>query len=385
MTDETIAMCALGRIFGFKPLLAHALVRELGSAAAVFNLSEGQKEELLGSGSKYPAMLSDYALEQSRSELTRLTGEGGSFISFSDRDYPELLRECEDAPLGLYYKGAGAPSECFRRQMVSVVGTRDISLYGTEWCRRIVAWLAEAGQAPAVVSGMALGADIVAHRAALESGLPTVGVMPTGIDDVYPARHRPDAGRMLRTPGCALITDYPPRTSPVAINFIRRNRIIAGMSTHTILIESKEKGGAMITARLANSYGRELLVLPGRIDDLRSSGCITLLREKLAEPVTDAASFLDSLGLRRTNIRKPGNLASAVRRRLTGALDRTEITKAEKTALAIKEERGISIEELSVKLGMPYQEAAFLTRLLEAEGFIKTDVLQRCSIVVKIV
>ena len=126
-----------------------------------------------------------------------------------------------------------------------------------------------------IVSGLALGVDITAHAAALEGGLPTVGVSPVGIDDVYPRRHVPFVERMCATPGCALVTDYPPGTFPAAFSFIRRNRIIAGLAGSTVLIESRIKGGGMITARLAAGYGRDVFAVPGRIDDIRSQGCKT--------------------------------------------------------------------------------------------------------------
>lgn len=385
MNDEIIAMCTLGRIFGFKPLYAHAMVNELGSASAVFGLSAGQKAELLGAASKYVTELNDEALEHSREELERLQKEGCSFISFLDDDYPALLKECDDPPVGIYYKGTSPAKDTFSRPMVSIVGTRDISLYGTEWCRRIISWIAEAKNPPTIVSGMALGVDIVSHRAALEAHIPTIGVMPTGIDDVYPARHRPDASRMVQAEGSALITDYPPCTSPIAINFIRRNRIIAGISPATILIESKVKGGGMITARLASSYGRDLYVLPGRIDDARSAGCNALLREKLAEPITDEASFLEAIGCPRPSRRKESDLMEEIGAKLSGALDSENLQSAKRIAKAIKDERGISMEEIAQKLALPYQDTAMLVRLLESEGFIETDVLQRCSIMVKIV
>lgn len=377
-------MCTLGRIFGFKPLYAHAMVDELGSASAVFGLSAGQKAELLGAASRYVAELNDDALEFSRAELERLQRDGCRFITYTEEGYPPLLKECDDPPVGIYYKGKDEPKDVFSRPMVSIVGTRDISLYGTEWCRRVVSWLAEAKTPPTVVSGLALGVDIIAHRAAMEARIPTIGVMPTGIDDVYPARHRPDATRMTQSDGSALITDYPTCTSPIAINFIRRNRIIAGISQSTILIESKEKGGGMITARLASSYGRDLFVLPGRIDDPRSAGCNALIREKLAEPITDAGSFLDAIGLQRPSRRKTSDLLEEVETKLTGALAPEMVKLAKRMAQAIKEERGICIEELSQKLGVSYADASTITRLLESEGFIQIDVLQRCSIMVKI-
>ena len=176
--------------------------------------------------------------------------------------------DCPDCPIGLYIRSNSDIEEIFDdAPCISIVGTRDISPYGDEWCKRIVHSLAEAPIKPVIVSGLAYGVDICAHQAALDAGLRTIAVIPTGIDDLYPYYHRRIAERIASTPGCALISDFPLKTSPQAATFLRRNRIIAGLSAATILVESKQKGGGMITCSTAFSYGREAWVLPGRIGD----------------------------------------------------------------------------------------------------------------------
>ena len=188
---------------------------------------------------------------------------------------------------------------------VAVVGTRDISPYGREWCERIVHALARTSPKPLIVSGLAIGTDICAHKAALEASLPTIAVMATGTDTIYPYRHRQIAEKMSGTQGCALVTDYPPGTAPLPVNFLRRNRIIAGLSHATILVESKIKGGGMMTCRLAFSYDRDVYALPGRADDLRSQGCNHLIRARMAEPLTSEEDIIDSLGLLTTGRKSP--------------------------------------------------------------------------------
>jgi DNA processing protein len=190
---------------------------------------------------------------------------------------------------------------------------------------------------------------------------------------------------LASTEGCALVTDYPPHTEPKAINFIRRNRIIAGMCSGTILIESKSKGGGMITARLAASYDRDVLVLPGRADDPRSQGCNTLLREKLAEPVTDTVHFLDVLGLGRPQRRRGPALEEELTARYAGQLDQEEMADLLAVAAVIRRRRGVTPEEICPEACLPYARVIRLAGLLESDGLISMDLLQRCAINVKIV
>ena len=383
---EKVCICALGRLLGFEPKLAHALIGSAGSAQALFDMGPEERLAAFGPFSRFSGLLERRELERTEEELSRLEGIGCSFVTINDTGYPELLRECEDAPLGLYYRGVSPPEEVFnRRPAIAVVGTRDISLYGKEWCRKIVGAMAAAKKKPLIVSGFALGTDITAHMAAMEAGLPTVAVLPTGIDDVYPSRHRPFAARLAAAEGCALVTDYPPGSEPKAINFVRRNRIIAGICSGTILIESKAKGGGMITARLAASYDRDLLVLPGRADDPRSQGCNELLREKLAEPVTDTFHFLDVLGLGSPGRRKAAGFEEEVRGRYGPLLSPEELGDLLAVAAAIRRNRGITLNELCVAACLTYGQVARYAGMLESDGLICTDLLQRCTINVKIV
>jgi DNA processing protein len=384
--SERVCVCALNRLFGYEPKLAHGLIGAAGSARALFRMTPGEKLAAFGPYSRVAPMLEESELRKSAEELERLGDAGCSFITVTDPGYPALLLECEDAPLGLYYRGSSPPEKVFNlRSQIAVVGTRDISPYGREWCRKIVGAMASVKKKPLIVSGFALGTDIIAHLAALEAGLPSVAVLPTGIDDVYPSRHRPVAGKLAATEGCAVVTDYPPGTEPKAINFIRRNRIIAGMCSGTILVESKAKGGGMITARLASSYDRDLLVLPGRADDPRSQGCNQLLREKLAEPVTDTVHFLEVLGLGSPSRRRASGLDDEIKARYGALLPADEVAGLLTVAGIIRRRRGITLDEICPEACMPYGKVARYAGMLESDGFISTDLLQRCSINVKIV
>ena len=384
--SERVCICALNCLLGYEPKVAHSLIGAAGSAQALFGMTPDEKMAAFGPYSKVAPMLEERELVKSAEELDRLQDAGCRFITVTDHGYPDLLRECEDAPLGLYYRGGSPPEKVFNlRPQIAVVGTRDISLYGKEWCRKIVGAMATARDKPLIVSGFALGTDITAHLAAMESGLPTVAVLPTGIDDVYPSRHRPVAGKLAATEGCAIITDYPPGTEPKALNFIRRNRIIAGICSGTVLVESKVKGGGMITARLAASYDRDVMVLPGRADDPRSQGCNELLREKLAEPITDTVHFLDVLGLGSPSRKRAASLEDEIRARYGSLLPPDELGDILAVAGIIRRRRGVTLDEICPEACLPYGKVARYTGMLESDGLISTDLLQRCAINIKIV
>jgi len=377
---EKRAACALNRVFGYEPRTALGLVEHLGSAAAVFDLPQKDRDALLGPFSKYSGLLTDSLLEECARELEDLERKGCRFLACTDPAYPEILRDCEDPPAGLYYRSTSPPEEIFaKRTAIAVVGTRDMSPYGREWCTRLVGAMAQAPSKPVIVSGLAYGVDITAHMAALGHGLSTIAVLPGGIDDIYPRKHCVAAEKIAEAPGSALVTDYPPGTAPVAFTFLRRNRIIAALSNATVLIESKIHGGGLITARLASGYGRDVFALPGRIDDVRSAGCNMLIGEKLAEPIVDLSRAGEQLGLGRYNLRREGDF----RNRVTETYRSLPEERREPlvcTAEAIRKRRGVTVDELCTVLGKPYPEVAALTATLESDGIISIDLLQRCTI-----
>lgn len=381
--EERAAYCALNRIFGFEPKVGLKLVEELGGAVSVFR--EGREvSDVLGvcSRMKYASKISESAFESAAMELESLEKEGCSFIGMGEKGYPALLMECEDPPLGLYYKGASRPEDVFEGlPMVAIVGTRGLTHYGKDWCRRIVDAMSRANVRPLLVSGLALGVDVAAHRAALEAGLPTVAVMATGIDAIYPSMNRDAGTAMASTPGCALVTDYPPGTEPVRINFLRRNRIIAGMCRATILVESRIKGGGMMTARLASSYGRDVYALPGRVDDPVSQGCNLLIRENLAEQIGDLGELVSKLGLGKTCLGRKEDFKAAVESFYNEQLPEDDRADILRLAMLVKKHRGISVDELCENLKWTYSRVSRLVTTLECDGFLTVDLLQHCCAV----
>ena len=382
--DEDVCCCALNRIFGFKPKVANAMIGHIGSASGIFRLRPHELDSITGAFSPYRALITEKTLEESARELDSLYSRGYHFLHLTSEDYPALLKECEYPPVGLYVRSASSPAGIFSgRPSVSVVGTRDISSYGREWCTRIVSALCRASPAPSVISGLAIGTDVTAHSTALACGAGTIAVMATGIDAVYPARHRKIADEIASTPGCALITDYPPGTSPLRINFLRRNRIIAGLSMATVLIESKAKGGGMLTARLAFSYERDVYALPGRADDRMSQGCNILIKEKVAEPVVSAESLAESIGLRPSGISTCTDPLSAIRKAADGHYSMDIIDILSRIVLMVKNRRGITVDEIASESGITYKKALEYTAMLESDSIIYTDLMQRCYIRLK--
>ena len=378
--DERTALCALNRVLGYQPVTGHLLMEHFGSAAAVFRQDPDTLREALGADRALAEQLTPRELEWADKELQKVREQGFRFIACGDDDYPGLLAECPDPPLGLYFNAASSPAEVFGlRPAIAVVGTRDLSPYGREWCRRIVLAMGESAGAPLIVSGLAFGADAVAHRTALECGLPTVGVMATGIEKIYPWQHEPLAAEMVRSPGCAVVTDYPTGSAPVALNFIRRNRIIAGLSRATVVIESKTKGGSLITAKYACDYNRDVYALPGRADDVRSAGCNSLIRQRMADIVTDPEDLVERLGLGKTARRRKAGLEALLGRKY-GA-DSPLI----RLVLVVKGHPGISLDEIVRETGWSWPEVQERAAILETDGFLETDLLRRCTIPAKIV
>ena len=380
LNEEKAGALALNTIFGYTPKISKSIIDALGSASAVFKLSREELDELFGPYSKYREHITQDALLQAERELQRLDSEGIRFLSILDDDYPEALRDCEDPPCGLYVRGQGGGKLLpHGAPAISIVGTRDISPYGTQWCAKTVDAIARANAGAVIVSGLAIGVDITAHCAALDCGLPTIAVIPTGADAVYPRRHAGIAARIAAAPGCALITDYPRGTAVQPVNFLRRNRIIAGLGRATVLIESKSKGGGTMTARLAAGYGREVFALPGRIDDIRSEGCNLLIREKLAEPLTSLPAFIQSLGLGHLEERKAPDIALAVNLRFEKKVPQGTLTSLRTIARAVHSERGVTSEQLCRETGIPYPEVTVLLGMLETEGLVRADLLGRFS------
>lgn len=231
-------------------------------------------------------------LSQSQQEADFMDQRGIYPLFWDTPDYPARLKECDDAPAVLYCRGEARPRA---RHVMAVVGTRHCTAYGKTATERLIADLAARVDDLVVVSGLAYGVDIAAHRAALENGIPTIAVVAHGLNTLYPADHRNDARRIIQSGG-ALMTEYRSCDALHRGNFLARNRIVAGMADVTVVMESDAKGGAMVTARLAAEYNREVMAAPGRTTDVYSRGCNRLIATNAAHLLTDASSLIEACG-----------------------------------------------------------------------------------------
>lgn len=378
MYREDVCTFALSRIFQFDPHIPKAIVATFGGCAPLFQQDRNTLIEVLGPYSKYREALQNLDLNKEERILDRALGSGVRYLIHNDRHFPELLSQCEDAPIGLFVRSDDSFDNVFGSSCVSVVGTRDMSSYGERECRRIVETLAYSQTRPTIVSGLALGIDITAHRTALENGLPTIAVLGTGIDTIYPAAHANWANQIIHTPRCAVISEYAPGTDIRKISFLGRNRIIAGLSGATVLVESRIKGGGMTTARLALSYNRSVYAVPGRSDDVRSQGCNVLIHSMIAESVISPEEFFKSMGLGRLTSSR-GKKRVSVEQFYGGGVDKIQLDIFSRIVRLVRNERDISVTDISHRLGIGMGPALSATARLEADGFIKIDVLQRCS------
>ncbi|MFT3737701.1 MAG: DNA-processing protein DprA [Breznakibacter sp.] len=283
---------ALTQIKGVGPVLARNLVAYLGSEEAVFKEKATALQKIPGIG---PVLANDIAsaevMERTERELKFIVGKNIKPVYFTDPEYPQRLNNCDDAPVVLYTLGE---HDLNARRILSIVGTRKITEEGKLNCEKLIDGLSQMFPNLLVVSGLAYGVDIWAHRQSLKHGLPTIGVLAHGLDRIYPPMHRQTAVEMLANGG--LVTEFMSETGPDKPNFVRRNRIIAGMADAVIVVESGVKGGALITATLASSYNRDVLAFPGRVGDPMSAGCHWLVKHNVAALVENHEDVANALG-----------------------------------------------------------------------------------------
>lgn len=274
------------------------LISYCGSAEAVF---KEKKQNLL----KIPdigavtaeAIVKQDILHLAEKEIAFIEKNNIRALFYLDKEYPLRLKQCNDCPVVLYYKGN---TDLNAERIIAMVGTRNATDYGKKMCDTIVDGLKDSGAL--IVSGLAHGIDAASHKAALKSGLSTVGVVGHGLDSIYPAVHYTLAQKMLDNGG--LLTDFISGTKLAPENFPKRNRIIAGLSDAVVVVESKAAGGAIITADIAFSYSREVFAVPGRSEDMYSQGCNKLIRQNKAGLIQSADELLDSLGWKDTKKKK---------------------------------------------------------------------------------
>ncbi len=289
--NEQLSVLALTRVRGLKATLILQLIEAAGSTSELFANIDSIHDILPGVTPELIAALSDKSVfDYAKKEMEFIAGNNIKLYCITDDDYPARLRECIDAPAAIYTLGN---ADLNARRIVSVVGTRHATEYGKDICSNFVAELARLQPDTLIVSGLAFGIDVCAHRSALKAGLPTLGVLAHGLDRIYPATHRNVAKEMLANGG--LLTEFMSGTMPFKQNFLQRNRIVAGMADATVVIESPSHGGSLVTASLAQSYARDCFAFPGRVTDKNSAGCNELVSRNRAALITSAQDFVEAM------------------------------------------------------------------------------------------
>ena len=285
-TDELIAVLRLQNIPNIGDVSAKKLIAHCGSPFAIFNDKFQNLLKIDGIGTFTIKGLHDTEhFEAAEKELQYIQDHDIAYSYFTDDDYPRYLKHCIDGPLILFKKGNIDLEE---RKIISIVGTRNIKSYGTAFCEKLIEDLAPLD--PIIVSGFAYGVDICAQKTAIKHGLQTIGCLAHGLNQIYPKIHSKFVPDVEKNGG--FITEFWSSSNPDRENFLKRNRIIAGMSEATIVVESAEKGGSLVTADIANSYNREVFAVPGRAQDKYSSGCNNLIKQQKANMITSAADLI---------------------------------------------------------------------------------------------
>ncbi len=279
-------LLALQKVEGVGDVVAKRLLAHCGDAESVFKAKTSQLRKIEGIGFVRLASLGDKSVfTKAEAEFEFIRSNNISVLGCNDPDYPERLKHCPDGPILLFSSGN---INLENRKIISIVGTRQITAYGAEVCRNLITDLAPLN--PVIVSGFAYGVDIAAHQAAIENNLQTIGVTAHGLDRIYPKMHRKYIPKVEANGG--FLTEFWSGTEPTRENFVRRNRIVAGISEATIVIESADKGGSLITANIACDYNREVFAVPGRITDKYSQGCNNLIKTQRANVLTSAADLV---------------------------------------------------------------------------------------------
>jgi len=345
---------ALSLLSGVGPRTARMLISEFGEAEDFFNERKLALKKISGfSKEKIRSLDRTKALLRADQEINFILKHGINVLYFQNKDYPQRLKNCADAPIIMYSKGnfETNPTRC-----IAVVGTRKITEYGRSITENFIKDIS--AHNIQVVSGMAYGVDVLAHKACIKYNVPTIGVLGHGLDRLYPEVHRGVATKMINNEG-GLLTEFMTETNPDRENFPQRNRIVAGMTDATVVIESGSKGGSLITALLANDYSRDVFAFPGNINNPYSMGCNTLIQENKAHLLTSSKELVEIMGW---NHQKK----VAIQRQLF-----SDLLPEEKELTELIKNEALSIDIISSKLNKPVSKISSLLLGLEIKGVVQ--------------
>lgn len=360
--QETINLIALSKTRGINLVNAKTLVDMFGPIPDLSEMRRELTKRIPDASTRLINALQQVEryLDDAKREAEYAERSGIKVLDIHDEDYPSRLRLCEDAPLVLYYYGQ---ANFNRRRVINIIGTRRCSNYGRELCEHFVSELKRLCPDVLIVSGLAYGIDVCAHKAALDHGMDTVGVLAHGLDTIYPAVHRDIAVQMVRKGG-GLLTEYMHGTTPEKMNFVRRNRIVAGISDACIVVESGAKGGSLITADMSKSYDREVFAFPGRVFDMSSAGCNQLIASNCAALLTSPEDFVNDMGWNDTPITKPS--APAIQLELFDNL-----TDEERAIIAsLRDVDKKHVNQISLETEIAYSRVGMLLFDLEMRGYV---------------
>lgn len=356
--NELIYRLALPLLPGIGVIGARNLLRASGSATILFENRKELKDLIPNIPMRIiQALDAPDILQRCEAEIAFAEKNHICCLTEEDTAYPSRLRECDDAPIVLFYRGT---TDLNAQHIICIVGTRNATEYGKETCKRFINELHELLPQTLIVSGLAYGIDIHAHRAALQCNMETIGVLAHGLDRIYPSVHRRTAIEIISHGG--LLTEFPSGNTPDRQNFIKRNRIIAGLSDATIVIESAEKGGSLITADIAESYHRDCFAFPGRINDTYSIGCNNLIHANKATLIQHAEDVVKAM-----NWNKKKQLPPAIQRELF-----TELTESEKQIVSIlqKYPEGLQVNSIVVESNIAINRLTSILFELEMKGIV---------------
>ncbi|MCI1282813.1 MAG: DNA-processing protein DprA [Prevotella sp.] len=362
--QEILNSIALTRISYFSLAQMLELYRRLGSATEIMEHRKDIREVVPDAAPRLIEAFKDMSdpLHRAEVELQWDMDHQVTPICLNDDRYPQRLKDCPDAPLILFYKGTANLNQA---KVIDIVGTRQCTLYGQDLIRRFCSDLRSYCPHVLIVSGLAYGVDINAHRQALQNNFETVAVLAHGLDDLYPRQHQQTADEMVKNGG--LLTEFPIATNADKKNFVRRNRIVAGISDATILVESAAKGGGLITCGIAQSYGRDVFAFPGAVDAEYSKGCNNLIRDNGAALISNAEDFVKAMGWEDDKHLEEAK-SEGIERQLFPDLSPEE----QKVVNTLQKTNDLQINILTVQTGIPISKLTALMFSLEMKGVVKT-------------
>ncbi|HEY9168380.1 MAG TPA: DNA-processing protein DprA [Lutibacter sp.] len=356
LEEDLLYVLALQRAKGIGDINAKKLLAHCGSAKEVFKEKRRNIEKIFGFGKISVQYLFDSNnLKEAEVALKYIRENAIETLYFTDNNYPERLKHCIDGPILLFKEGN---IDLNLGPIISIVGTRQITGYGRDFCEKLISDLTAYN--PIIVSGFAYGVDICAHKAALKNNLQTIGVLAHGFEEVYPKIHKRYISEMHKNGG--FLTEFWQNDQPLRENFLKRNRIVAGMSEATIIIESAERGGSLVTADIANSYSRDVFAVPGRSTDIYSKGCNDLIKDNKAAILTSAKDLIDML-----NWESPRNVKKSIQKQLF-----VELSENEQLIYDFLTQNGKELIDLiSLNCKLPIHQTTSLLFNLEMKGMIK--------------